>query len=66
MYIPSRNPKYFNRTKEEIISRNGACFGISCGDCPLSGEYIKNYGFTCKGGGQGNYSEIVEELNKIK
>ena len=51
-------------TAKEIKSRNGGCFGISCRDCPIHEEpYIKNFGYTCKGGGQGNYSKIEKEID---
>lgn len=57
----------FEETKKEILRRNGACFGISCQDCPIHIEpYIPNFGYECRGGGQGMYRKIVEELNKVE
>jgi hypothetical protein len=60
------NPKHFEETRKEIISREGVCYGISCGDCPLAGEWKDNFGYICQGGGQGNYRQILEKLNQLE
>jgi len=58
--------KYYVEMAKEIKLRNGACFGISCRDCPLHEEpYIKNFGYKCRGGGQGEYRDIMVEIEKF-
>jgi hypothetical protein len=59
------NNKYFELSAKVILARNGGCFGISCGDCPLHGEYIEQNGYICHGGGQGMYYHIIDELHKL-
>jgi hypothetical protein len=56
--------KRYLESANYIKSRNGGCFGISCPDCPLHIEpYIPNFGYDCKGEGQGNYSKIAKEID---